>query len=32
VAELLADPAFLPLDEWLRRRQVAVADVQDAVD
>ncbi len=30
--ELLADPAFHPLREWLRLRQVNVADVQAAVD
>lgn len=32
VAELLADPAFRPLDDWLRQRQVAVEEVQAAVD
>ena len=32
VAELLADPAFRPLDDWLRQRQVDVAEVQAAVD
>jgi tetratricopeptide (TPR) repeat protein len=32
VAELLADPAFRPLDDWLRQRQVDVAQVQAAVD
>lgn len=32
VAELLADPAFRPLDDWLRQRQIAVAEVQAAVD
>jgi tetratricopeptide (TPR) repeat protein len=32
VAELLADPAFYPLDDWLRQRQVGVAEVQAAVD
>jgi tetratricopeptide (TPR) repeat protein len=32
VAELLADPAFRPLDDWLRQRQAAVAEVQAAVD
>ena len=30
--ELLADPAFHPLKEWLRLRQADVADVQAAVD
>jgi len=30
--ELLADPAFHPLNEWLRQRQAVVADVQAAVD
>ena len=32
VAEVLADPAFHPLKEWLRLRQADVADVQAAVD
>jgi tetratricopeptide (TPR) repeat protein len=32
VAELLADPAFRPLDDWLRRRQVDVDELQAAVD
>ena len=32
VAELLADPAFRPLDDWLRQRQADVAEVQAAVD
>ena len=32
VAELLADPAFHPLADWLRLRQVDVAEVQAAVD
>jgi hypothetical protein len=32
VAELLADPAFAPLDQWLRQRQVDVAELQAAVD
>ena len=32
VAELLADPAFRPLDDWLRQRQDDVAEVQTAVD
>jgi tetratricopeptide (TPR) repeat protein len=32
VAELLADPAFRPLDDWLRQRKADVAEVQDAVD
>jgi hypothetical protein len=32
VAELLADPAFRPLDEWLRQRQAEVGEVQAAVD
>ena len=32
VAELLADPAFHPLKEWLRLRQADMADVQAAVD
>ncbi len=30
--ELLADPAFHPLKEWLRQRQADMADVQAAVD
>lgn len=32
VAELLADPAFRPLDDWLRQRPVDAAELQDAVD
>jgi tetratricopeptide (TPR) repeat protein len=32
LAELLADPAFHPLKEWLRLRQADVADVQADVD
>ena len=32
VAELLADPAFHPLDQWLHQRQVDVAELQTAVD
>jgi hypothetical protein len=32
VVELLADPAFRPLDDWLRRRQCDVEEVQAAVD
>ena len=32
VAELLADPAFHPLDQWLRQRQVDVAELQAEVD
>jgi hypothetical protein len=32
LAELLADPAFRPLDEWLRRRGVDVDELQAAVD
>jgi hypothetical protein len=32
VAELLADPAFRLLADWLRQRQAAVAEVQVAVD
>lgn len=32
VAELLADPAFRPLAVWLGQRQVAIADLQAAVD
>ena len=32
VAELLADPAFQPLEQWLRQRQVDVADLQAGVD
>jgi tetratricopeptide (TPR) repeat protein len=31
-AELLADPAFRPLDDWLRRRQVDVDELQIIVD
>jgi tetratricopeptide (TPR) repeat protein len=32
VAVLLADPAFQPLDSWLRQRQVNPAELQLAVD
>ncbi|MBA2594411.1 MAG: tetratricopeptide repeat protein [Gammaproteobacteria bacterium] len=32
VAELLADPAFGPLDDWLRQRKADVGEVQAAVD
>jgi len=32
VAELLADPAFYPLDSWLRQRQVSPAELQREVD
>ncbi len=32
VADLLADPAFAPLAEWLRQRGAGVAEVQAAVD
>ena len=32
LAELLADPAFRPLDDWLRRRGADVNEVQAAVD
>ncbi len=32
VADLLADPAFHPLDQWLRQRQVDVAKLQADVD
>jgi tetratricopeptide (TPR) repeat protein len=32
VADLLADPAFRPLADWLRQRQADVAAVQAAVD
>ena len=32
VAELLADPAFRPLADWLRQRQADVTEVQAAVD
>ena len=32
VAELLADPAFRPLDDWLRQRKADLAAVQAAVD
>jgi len=32
VVELLADPAFHPLAEWLRKRGDDIADVQAAVD
>jgi tetratricopeptide (TPR) repeat protein len=32
MVELLADPAFRPLADWLRQRQADVAEVQAAVD
>ena len=32
VAELLAAPAFDPLDQWLRQRQVDLVELQAAVD
>jgi esterase/lipase superfamily enzyme len=32
LAELLTDPAFSPLADWLRQRQADVAEVQAAVD
>jgi tetratricopeptide (TPR) repeat protein len=32
VASLLADPAFAPLEQWLRQRQVDLAELQAAVD
>lgn len=32
VAELLADPAFQPLGQWLRQRQVNLDDLQATVD
>lgn len=32
VADLLTDPAFAPLEQWLRQRQVDVAELQAAVD
>ncbi len=32
VAELLADPAFRPLDDWLHQRQADVGELQAAVD
>jgi hypothetical protein len=32
VAELLTDPAFHPLEQWLRQRQVNVAELQAGVD
>jgi tetratricopeptide (TPR) repeat protein len=32
VTDLLADPAFAPLDEWLRQRQVNVNELQASVD
>jgi hypothetical protein len=32
VAELIADPVFRPLDQWLRRRQVNPAELQAAVN
>jgi hypothetical protein len=32
LAELLADPAFAPLEQWLRQRQVDVPQMQAAAD
>jgi Tetratricopeptide repeat len=32
LAELLADPAFRPLDDWFRQRGVSVDEVQATVD
>jgi len=32
VADLLADPAFAPLKEWLLRKQVDVDELQAEVD
>ena len=32
LTELLDDPAFAPLDDWLRERAADVAEVQVAVD
>ncbi len=32
VSELLADPAFAPLQQWLRQRQVPLDELQSAVD
>jgi hypothetical protein len=32
IAELLADPAFRPLDDWLRERKANIAEVQTSVD
>jgi len=32
VAQLLADPAFAPLDQWLRQRQKSVSELQTEVD
>lgn len=32
VVQLLADPAFRPLDQWFRQRQVNLDDLQSAVD
>jgi gamma-glutamyl:cysteine ligase YbdK (ATP-grasp superfamily) len=32
LAELLADPAFAQLEQWLRRRQADVTELQAAVD
>lgn len=32
VTELLADPAFAPLDEWLRQREADVGELQSKVD
>lgn len=32
VGELLTDPAFQPLEQWLRQRQVNIAELQAAVD
>jgi hypothetical protein len=32
VANLLADPAFAPLEQWLRQRQADMAELQAAAD
>jgi len=32
ITELLADPAFAPLEQWLRQRQVDIAELQSMVD
>jgi tetratricopeptide (TPR) repeat protein len=32
VADLLADPAFAPLEQWLRQRQIPLDPLQSAVD
>ncbi len=32
LTELLADPAFRPLDDWLRQRQVSLAELQATID